>query len=478
MEETKRKEERAVSLQIIIFAAVAISFLISIFLANFMYETSQSYREMRESTRNYIDCQGIATDLLAGSDALTIYARGFVVTGDLRQAELYYTDTQAQNAIDEAMAEVRAYSTDERVLSQLDNALQLRNRLTVTEEYAMRLKAAALGGNILEYPEKLQGVQLLPADLRLSAAEQDAKARSFLFDIDYESSKNEISLRINRSMDVLMSGMLTRQVESSDHMMSVLYGQHILTAALMLSLLALAVIVFTMVIVPLRRQINSMNNDEMLSEEGAREIRFLARTYNRLHEQKRVATEKLNYEATHDELTDLYNRAAYTSMLDGLSGSTEKYALILLDVDLFKRINDQHGHDVGDAVLQSVAGNLRSSFRREDMVCRIGGDEFAVIMSHADSSFKDLICEKLRKVAKKLANPENGLPLVTLSVGVAFADQLIPDTDLFKSADLALYEVKNGGRNGCGFAYATGAIETVSHAAEAAADNEERGTTS
>lgn len=468
MEETKQNERRAIPLRVIIVVMVEIGVIISLVLLYYMYQTSKSYSEMRESTENYVDCQSIASDLLAGSDALTIYARGFVVTGDPQQVELYYSDTQAQNAIDEAMAEIRAYSMDERVLSQLNNATQLRDRLTVAEEYAMRLKVAAIEGDISEYPAKLQAIQLLPSDARLSPAEQEEKARSLLFDMDYESSKNEISLRINRSMDVLMSGMLTRQVESSDQLQRVLRSQQLLTAALMLSLLALAVITFTMVIAPLQRQISSMRNAQRLSEEGTSEILFLARTYNQLYDQNRIAAEKLNYEATHDGLTGLYNRAAYASALERLTADGARLALILLDVDLFKHVNDQYGHDVGDAVLKSVANTLQSSFRREDIVCRIGGDEFAVIMSHTDSGCKDLIREKLRGVVEKLASPEDELPLVTLSVGVAFTDQLMPDADLFKSADLALYEVKKGGRNGCGFSSATGAIETVSGAGETA----------
>lgn len=469
MEESKQKNRRAIPLQTIIIVTVVIGFLISFSLMYFMYQTSKSYGESRESTKNYIECQSVASNLLASSDALTIYARGFVVTGDPQQAELYYNDTQAQNAMDEAVAEVRAYSTDERVLFQLNNAMQLRAQLTETEDYAMRLKVAAIDGDLSEYPEKLQAVQLLPADTRLSSEEQEEKARSLLFDIDYESSKNEISLRINRSMDMLMSSMLTRQVESSDHLLRVLHGQQVLTGALMFSLLVLAVIIFTMVIFPLQRQISSMSNDQQLSEEGTSEIRFLARTFNHLQEQNRLVTEKLNYEATHDGLTGLYNRAAYASMMEGLIADKAKFALILLDVDLFKDINDQYGHDVGDAVLKAVAGNLRGLFRREDMVCRIGGDEFAVIMGQVDSGFKNLVLEKLRVAAAKMAACENGLPLVTLSVGVAFTDQLIPDTDVFKSADLALYQVKNGGRNGCGFSCATGVIETVSVSGEAEA---------
>ena len=167
MEERKVKKQHSVPLQTIIIVMVSIAFIISCLLAYFMYQTSNSFRQMRESTKNYTDCQSIAADLLAGSDALTIYARSFVVTGDAQQTESYYSDAQAQNAIKDAMSEVREYSADERVLSQLDHAMQLRDNLTVTEEYAMRLKIEAMGADISEYPSKLQSVQLLPSDLQL-----------------------------------------------------------------------------------------------------------------------------------------------------------------------------------------------------------------------------------------------------------------------------------------------------------------------
>ena len=473
MAEIKNKDHRGIPLQTIIIVMVATGIIISCILAYIMYLTSKSYGEMRESTGNYMDCQSIASDLLARSDALTTYARGFVVTGDPQQAELYYNDTNAQNAIDKALSEIQEYSTDERVLSQLNYALQTRDRLSVTEDYAMRLKVAAIGADISEYPEKLQSVQLLPSDMQLSTEQQEEKARSLLFDIDYEASKNEISLRINRSMEVLMSGMLTRQAESSDRMLRVLYCQHFLTALLILSLLALAVIIFTMVIVPIRRAIARMSDAKSLGEEGTSEIQFLARTYNKLYEQNRLTTEKLNYEATHDGLTGLYNRSAYASMLETLTKDGVELALIVVDVDLFKHINDRYGHDTGDTVLKMVAEELTESFRKEDMVCRIGGDEFAVIMNHTDSESKAQVCERLWKASEKLSKPGDDLPPITLSVGVAFTDLLTEGTGLFKCADLALYQVKKSGRNGCGISCGAGRVEIISNSEETGLDPDE-----
>ena len=187
-QETKQKDSRAIPLQTIIVVMVVIGFIISFILMYFMYQTSKSYGEMRSSTENYIASQDIAANLLAGSDELTVYARGFVVTGDPEQARLYYDDSNAQYAIKDAIEQVRKYSEDERILSQLDNAMQLRERLMATEDYAIRLKVASMGDDIEGYPKKLQAVQLLPADIGLSPKEQGEKARSLLFDIDYEST--------------------------------------------------------------------------------------------------------------------------------------------------------------------------------------------------------------------------------------------------------------------------------------------------
>ena len=123
-----------------------------------------------------------------------------------------------------------------------------------------------------------------------------------------------------------------------------------------------------------------------------------------------------------------------------------------MDIDLFKGINDNYGHDVGDKVLVRVAHVLQESFRGADRVCRIGGDEFAVIMTGMTSDKKDLIRSRVAHAAAILGHSENDIPAVTISAGCAFSDQLSgPDEDLFKNADRALYAVKDGGRGDCSF---------------------------
>jgi diguanylate cyclase (GGDEF)-like protein len=161
------------------------------------------------------------------------------------------------------------------------------------------------------------------------------------------------------------------------------------------------------------------------------------------------ANKKLSYEAAHDPLTGLYNRSSFELLQK--QHRDRGFALLLIDVDKFKHINDTYGHDMGDKVLIRVARVLQDSFREADKVCRIGGDEFCVIMLDAASSVKDTIREKVAAVEKALSTPENGIPPVTLSVGVAFTDAQKDGESLYKNADRALYKVKEGGRNGCEF---------------------------
>ena len=104
---------------------------------------------------------------------------------------------------------------------------------------------------------------------------------------------------------------------------------------------------------------------------------------------------------------------------------------------------------MGDRVLQRVADILRHSFRSVDVLCRIGGDEFAVVMTRANSGMGPLVLNKIARANDLLQHPKDDLPPVTLSVGIAFADRENPQGDIFKDADTALYRVKEAGRNGC-----------------------------
>lgn len=125
--------------------------------------------------------------------------------------------------------------------------------------------------------------------------------------------------------------------------------------------------------------------------------------------------------------------------------------MILVDVDCFKGINDAYGHATGDAVLKKVAYWLKNEFRNIDFACRVGGDEFAVIMVDVAYDQKNTISDRIAEVNKKLTEQRDGMPAISLSVGVAFSEKENGDKNIFKDADKILYYVKEHGKNGCAF---------------------------
>jgi diguanylate cyclase (GGDEF)-like protein len=155
--------------------------------------------------------------------------------------------------------------------------------------------------------------------------------------------------------------------------------------------------------------------------------------------------------ATLDPLTGLYNRNALEQRLSELDGQPcdesegLSHALLLCDLDHFKRVNDQLGHAAGDAVLQDVAYTMRAALRAGDSIYRIGGEEILIILPGADEFAAVEIAERLR-VAVRERRPV-GVPM-TVSIGLAVSRPEAVDTDdLVARADAALYVAKAGGRD-------------------------------
>ncbi len=183
----------------------------------------------------------------------------------------------------------------------------------------------------------------------------------------------------------------------------------------------------------------------------------LAATNQRLSERER----ELQHAAFHDPLTDLPNRrylvAHAESALATAQHSDKSLALLLIDLDHFKPINDQHGHDAGDFLLCELSRRLQLHVRHNDMPARLGGDEFAVLISgpDADRHAHEIAARLLAELVKPVTYHGQQLR-VSISVGGAvYPQQGAHFSDLYKAADRALYQVKCEGR--AGFALATSA---------------------
>ena len=155
-----------------------------------------------------------------------------------------------------------------------------------------------------------------------------------------------------------------------------------------------------------------------------------------------------------DPLTGLLNRSAFAQRLAELQhqidqGLESRLGFLIADIDHFKAINDAHGHPVGDAVLRDVAYAMRSELRAFDLIYRLGGEEFAILLPGADLDKTREIAERLRSA---VADSSTGGISVTMSFGAgAIGGSAVRLAELYAQADVALYSAKRGGRNRVGF---------------------------
>ncbi len=166
-----------------------------------------------------------------------------------------------------------------------------------------------------------------------------------------------------------------------------------------------------------------------------------------------ISNRRLAHAALTDLLTGLPNRRSGMNALmktwSAASRSGQPVAVLMIDIDHFKRINDSHGHAVGDNVLREVGQAIQRSARKDDSVCRIGGEEFLMICSNADLKSALAAAERVRKMVKSFAIDTGSTTITTtVSIGVACREADMVDADaLVNAADAALYAAKEAGRD-------------------------------
>jgi diguanylate cyclase len=169
----------------------------------------------------------------------------------------------------------------------------------------------------------------------------------------------------------------------------------------------------------------------------------------------RAELDRVRQEAIRDPLTGLANRRSFddqlAASLDQALQQLKSICLLMIDIDHFKQINDEHGHRIGDKVLQYVAGVLKANFKGKDLVARYGGDEFAVIIENAPRAGVNAVAETVRRQieASRLKRTDTGKALGTVSVSIGYECVQRGDSPdaLVERADKALYEAKQQGRN-------------------------------
>lgn len=160
--------------------------------------------------------------------------------------------------------------------------------------------------------------------------------------------------------------------------------------------------------------------------------------------------QELNRLATQDFLTGCLNRRALFDAADALGGQEQPVGLLALDLDDFKQVNDSHGHGGGDAVLLQFVDTVRASLRKGDVVARLGGEEFVVLLPGATSEETFAIAKRIRETTEQTSTTFEGIVIdCTVSVGAVHhaGDESLEIDELIRAADTMLYRAKDLGRN-------------------------------
>ena len=201
-----------------------------------------------------------------------------------------------------------------------------------------------------------------------------------------------------------------------------------------------------------KRRINAQKQIIRMQDFNKRELELQV-------QERTIALEKANHQleilATTDALTGLYNRRHFLNQAQQLIDISIRHqhpiAMVMLDIDHFKAVNDQYGHAAGDHVLCSLSEALTKASRKTDIIGRVGGAEVAILLIDATPSMADMLAERLRSTVEKLDIKYDQQPIpLTISAGIctkAVTQKEIKILDMMKCADQGLYQAKNGGRN-------------------------------
>ncbi|MCR5281763.1 MAG: GGDEF domain-containing protein [Lachnospiraceae bacterium] len=419
--------------------------IIVVFSGTVVYATmwlTDTFLDVTSASRQNTQLQHAAHELMNASDYLTEQVQRFTVDGDPGFMDRYFKEAfeskRREEAIETMASDARMEAARKRLQEAMDHSIELMD----LEYYAMRLVVEAKG--YTEYPQILDEITLTNEDAAASAAQKMSLATELVHGDAYYEKKDAIREGMQASIDEVEK--LTASIEQTE--MNTLKKQ---IGVVRVAIVIQAMLIFFLIwlstrlaINPIMGAVDEIKADHPIAEVGSNEFRYLARAYNKMYEKNKSSIESLSFKASHDELTGAYNRVGYDFLLSALS--LETTYMMLFDLDDFKIINDTYGHEMGDRVLVKLVTVLKSVFRDDDSICRIGGDEFIVFLSHSGGLQPELIEKKVELINRALRDTKDGVPAVSVSVGIVNGRTASDTKELFEMTDEAMYQSKKKGK--------------------------------
>lgn len=331
----------------------------------------------------------------------------------------------------------------------------------------------SLGGIFLETRQELKNTRLTEEENTLLLIQRELARKAV------QSQYQVITLAKNRqnldALNVLVNDTVSLQNENISHMdQFILYQNHqnqvikgettkkVNSAYKIVIILSFLSIIITIIVAffviqrisnMVKLLLKASQKNKQTAEELASAHELLEQKVAERTKKLEKANEALNHIAGHDSLTGLPNRRLFTELINQEINKADrnsyKLAVLYMDLDGFKSINDALGHDMGDAILVEVADRLRTSLRKEDLISRLGGDEFTICYTNI-KQLEDIntLCRHIIEKIKKPIYIDKHQCQIGISIGISFFPEHGVDyTSLLRVADIAMYEVKKQGKN-------------------------------
>ncbi len=413
---------------------------------------SSGYEELIRTTDEYHRIEEDARMVQTASDDLTKYTQLYVTTGDSQYLDAYFLEADVTKRRENAIRELEELKVTESLVLGLEDSVKESLNLMLLEYKAMRYAAEGYEQDTGSLPNQIQKTDLPVSDRDMSDKEKLNEAQEIVF--GQEFANYEMSIRDYQEkylqqaielMDVIQDNQRRRMEKN------ILIQRLSIAFIIFLGILVFLAIA-RLVVNPLHSAVDSISRGDLVSPvKGTREIRYLSQTYNEYHQDSTELQQNLKLEAERDALTGVLNRRGYRMIVERLKKENYPIALLVMDIDHFKYVNDSYGHRAGDLALKMLANGLLRTFRESDIISRIGGDEFTVIMSGVTEANKGIIEQKIASLNRALSIPDSDdCPPVSVSVGASFSENGYTEV-LFADADSRMYKSKNSGGSSVSF---------------------------
>ncbi|MCP4141514.1 MAG: sensor domain-containing diguanylate cyclase [Chloroflexi bacterium] len=454
-----------------VFLFFAILFLLTATLSFYLWSMADTSNRLTETQKRRFDSYKLAEELRRSSDQLTRMARSYVATGDERFKEYFeiiadirdgkkarpenYDETFWDYVTEEFDFE-KFSSTPDRKISLLSMMEELH---FTDDELSLLAEAKLYSDNLINLEVQafhaMEGLFLGDDNQYSIQSEPDPElASQLLYGTEYHQEK----ARIMRKVDDFFHALEKRTTSEINDLQEEQRRHQIIVASL-----AIVIVIYILLgfhyfradfVIPLKKikqDVLHMQSGNYIFQDVQRkdEIGLLMQAFKEMADIVSKNIEKLNKTSRTDALTKLNNRRTMNEALELEKYNTTRYrtesSIIMIDIDHFKKVNDQHGHNIGDLVLQEFANILQKRTRSSDVVCRWGGEEFLVLCSNTSYENTQKAAESLRKAINNYLFTEVGH--ITASFGVADigANKSLEDT--VSQADSALYKAKKSGKN-------------------------------